>query len=671
MINIDENKKAIETLEVIKSKVNENKDLINEKNKDINEVLNEYYTYGSSRGDYGNELGMLSQLNYAKSINNIANRQLDRYLMMLKKPYFGRVDFETKDGENPYYFGIETLINNNEVIINDWRSPIGNLYYECGYGKASYESPSGMVEGNINLKRQYKFENGKLDSYADTSLNISDELLIDILGKNNDIVMKNIVSTIQKEQNKAIRYNDDNDLLVIGVAGSGKTSIALHRIAYLVYKDSIKYDSSKICFITPNDVFYKYIDNVLPELGEQNVVNLTLNEVARIVLKMDLYKNKLRVENKVDFFEKVINEKKSIDFDNWFKKLNEFLDNKLITLFNNKLGLKIGDLSFRSEIFSELYFNKFKRRDYSERKKFIKEYLKDRIGNTRKLTKNILDIIGTFVNKLLPDVNYFDIYKEFLESIKYEGEIIHRNIIGYEHIYPLCYIKIFFRKCKLFEKYNHLLVDEYQDLNIFERNVIKMLFNCNKTFVGDFNQKLFIQDYNDIINEFKIVELNESYRSTIEIFDFLQDIIKSKGVNGVRREGKAVKLTCFDNEKKEIEYLKEIINEYNGKSMAIVCKNLRRANKLYLELKDSDKVSLLDIKGKEIKRGVVVGPVSLVKGLEFDKVIVVDASDDNYKKEIDCNYFYIACSRAINELEVICSGSFTKFVGDKYEKNFK
>jgi len=665
MIDIDEDKKAKDVIGVLKGKIADNEELIKEKSKSISDTFNSFFNPkdASSIDMTGNQ--MIDYINYDRSINNMANRQLNRYIMMLQKPYFSRVDFKNEWGEIPYYFGIETLINNNEVLINDWRSPIANLYYEGIEGKASYESPSGSVNGEITLKRQYKFDNGDLSCYVDMGMNISDELLLEVLGKNNDLVMQNIVSTIQKEQNQAIRYIGDNDLLVLGVAGSGKTSIALHRIAYLVYKDSIKYEANKVCFITPNEVLFKYIDNVLPELGEENAVNMTMNEIARTILKMDLYKNKLRVENKIDYLEKVISGKKEFDGDFFFNKLTSFLDNKLVELFQEKLGLKLATLTFSNELFKVLYFDKFKRRNYSERRRFIKEYLKDRLSNEKKVAKSDMEVIETFVNKLLPEINYFEIYNEFLKSINYEGEVIHRNIIGYEHIFPLCYVKIFFRGCKLFDKYNHLLIDEYQDLNIIERSVIQRAFNCNKTFVGDLNQKLFLQDYKDVFNSFKVVELNNSYRSTIEIFEFLETIIKSNGVNGVKRHGKAVEFKLFDNEIEEKKYLKEVIKEYKGKSLAIVCKNKRQASKLYLELSNFDNVSYLDVKNKEIKRGIVISGVSLVKGLEFDKVIVYGANESNYNSEIDRNYFYIACSRAINELVILSENSFTSFIGDK------
>ena len=337
------------------------------------------------------------------------------------------------------------------------------------------------------------------------------------------------------------------------------------------------------------------------------------------------------------------------------------MNNKLTSLFIEKLGLKHAGLTFSSDLFKELYFNKFKRRNYSERRKFIKEFLKDRISNEKKVTKSDMDVIENFVNKLLPEINVFEVYNEFLKSINYDGEVIRRNVVGYEHIFPLCYVKIFFRGCKLFDKYNHLLIDEYQDLNIIERSVIQRAFSCNKTFVGDLNQKLFLQNYSSLGEQFKVVELNNSYRSTIEIFEFLETIIKSKGVNGVKRHGKPVEFKTFDSELKEKQYLKKLVKEYEGKSLAIICKTKKQASKLYLELSEFTNVSFLDTKNKEIKRGIVVSGVSLVKGLEFDKVIVYGADDKNYFNEIDRNYFYIACSRAINELVILGENKIVSF----------
>ena len=175
MINIDEYKKANEVIDILKEKIDENRDLIDEKNKSINDTFNSFFNPKDASSMDMNGTQMINSINYDRSINNMANRQLNRYLMMVKKPYFGRVDFKSET-EQAHYFGIETLLNNNEVIINDWRSPIANLYYEGVVGEASYDSPKGRVEGEIVLKRQYQFNDGDLKHYVDTGININDEL---------------------------------------------------------------------------------------------------------------------------------------------------------------------------------------------------------------------------------------------------------------------------------------------------------------------------------------------------------------------------------------------------------------------------------------------------------------------------------------------------------------
>ena len=653
---LDEQEYASFVLELLRNKINDNKNVLDEKNKAIFDSINAYYQADGTAKDYGDKLAMLDEINYAKSISNIANRQLSRYLLMLDKPYFGRLDFKNEWGESPCYFGIETLMNNEDIVVYDWRSPIANLYYDSIMGKASYDSPNGEVKGEITLKRQYKFQKGKLIYYNDMISNVSDELLFDALKNSSDMVMKNIVATIQKEQNKVIRHLDNENLLVLGVAGSGKTSIALHRIAYLMYRDSLKYEASKVCFITPNNIFFNYIDNVLPELGEDNVVNLTLNKIALIMLKADLYKQKIRLENKEDYFERVIENKIYIDYDKIYSELNGFLNKKMEILFNDKLGLKLKGMVFSNALFKELYFNKFAKRNYYRRRKLIRDFILDRVSINNKITGEVIKSVDLYIEKLLPEIDSFELYQEFLREYHYDLNIKHKEYLKYEHLYPIIYIKLFFKESKIFDKYNHLLIDEYQDLNIFERKVIEKLFTCSKTYLGDINQSLFKQQKFDQSFNGDVIRLNNSYRSSKQIFDFLNKIIKSEGVNTVNREGKAVEIKQIESNQC-IETLVDEINSYKGKSLGVITKSFKEAKKLYEKIKNKCNIHFLNSKGKDIKRGCVVSSLYLAKGLEFEKVIVVDASEEKYKTEQDRNYLYIACSRAMHELVIY---SFSK-----------
>lgn len=659
---INENEYVLYIKELLNKKIHDNKNILDEKSKAIIESLDSFYNSKGIAKDYGDKLSMLDEINYAKGISNIANRQLSRYLMMLEKPYFGRLDYKNEWGNVPYYFGIESLIDNEEIVIYDWRSPIANLYYDSTMGKASYESPNGRVEGEVTLKRQYKFKNGELVYYNDMVSNISDELLFDTLKNSNDMIMKNIVATIQKEQNKVIRYLDNKNVLVLGVAGSGKTSIALHRIAYLMYKDAVKYNSSKVCFITPNNIFFNYIDNVLPELGEDNVVNLTFNQIAMIMLKGDLYKYKIKLEYKEEYFERVIYDKLVVDYDSLYIELKEFLENKLVELFNDKIGLKLKGLTFSNALLKELYFNKFSRRKYYRRKKMLKEFLIDRISLTNKVTSEVVKNIELFLDKLLPEVDYFSIYEEFLTKKGYNKEIYYKGNLKYEHIYPLIYIKLFFKASTIFDKYNHLLIDECQDLNVFEREVINELFSCSKTYLGDRNQRLFVQkSFKDEFNG-DVITLNNSYRSSKQIFDFLNRIITNTGVNTVNREGKEVEIKEFLDQKDMLDELVKTINEYKGKSLGIIIKSFKESKKIYEKIKDRCMVSLLNYKTSDIRRGCVIGCLFLTKGLEFEKVIVLDCGEDKYYSDIDKNYLYIACSRAMHELSLFSIGNITKLI---------
>ena len=262
---------------------------------------------------------------------------------MKKFPFFSKITFDKED----YYLGINTLFDsNNNIMIVDWRAPIADLYYESKVGDTYYKTERNIIKGNLSLKRQFIIEKGTLIDYIDNNLMIDDPLLLNELSKNSSDKLKNIVSTIQLEQNKAIKADIDKNLLVLGVAGSGKTSVAIHRISYLIYRNSKEYSSNKIAILSPNSFFFNYIDNILPSLGEDNVINYDISYLIDIIIK----NYNLRIEGKEKYFANL--------FDN-YNKMKPIINNKKVLdeFIAKEIVKYIKDIDFLSHIY--LYSSHF------------------------------------------------------------------------------------------------------------------------------------------------------------------------------------------------------------------------------------------------------------------------------------------------------------------------
>lgn len=230
----------------------------------------------------------INTMKIQKRSHEFERKLVNKYENMISSPYFARMDFKEDGIENveKCYIGISNLINEDfDFIIYDWRAPISSMFYDYEIGNAYYKCPDGIINGKISMKRQYKISNGKIDYMFDSNIKIDDEVLQDILSKSSDNKMKAIVTTIQREQNKAIRNEKYKNLIVQGPAGSGKTSVALHRIAYLLYKHRDIITAKNIVIFSPNNIFNDYISNVLPQLGEDNMLQTTFKEYMHKVLE--------------------------------------------------------------------------------------------------------------------------------------------------------------------------------------------------------------------------------------------------------------------------------------------------------------------------------------------------------------------------------------------------
>lgn len=593
-------------------------------------------------------------------------RRMERYKRLLKleySPYFGRIDFK-EDGNNQIskvYIGITNVEKDLDYYVHDWRSPIASMFYDYPVGPCMYEAPEGDIKGYMSLRRQYKIENKKLVHVFDSNINVVDDMLQEVLSSQSSDKMKNIANTIQKEQNEIIRNTKNKHLIVQGIAGSGKTSVALHRIAFLLYK--IKNLSSKnVLIFSPNNVFSEYISNVLPELGEENAMNTTFSDFANSYIK-----EVMRVETFAEFIEKYYTKKEEDPNLVRFK-----LSNKMISIIeeyvseieNNIKFLK--DIEAKFEIIDKEYLNyllkeRFNKLPLYERIEYIAEHLCNKTGMTGK--KHIRHFIKEIKESLSIKPDYKKLYQDLYLSdafIKVYGNKEKINInnkkISYEDALCFIYLKGLLNGFPYSNLTKQVIIDEAQDYNEMQFIILSKIFKkASFTVLGDVNQTINpYQKYDtlhvltNILNEnSKYLELNKTYRSSSEIIEYTNKVLDLKYVSAIRKPN-SVSVKFRDNNydiTKDINYLKETY-----KSVAIITKSKEESINLYEKLKDKIKdISLLKETKNEFNKNLVIVPSYLAKGLEFDSVISYTKESNRYTKE-EKYLYYVALTRAQHEL---------------------
>ena len=641
--------------------------------------------------------------------------QIQRHL---QDPFFGRIDFtdSTSKLKDVCYIGKVGIIDDEGKIITvDWRAPIASLYYDSNVGPTSYDSPSGIIKGNLDLKRQFEIKNGELLSYQDVNTVSNDELLKPYLSVNADNRLKNIVATIQSEQNQIIRKELRENNIIQGTAGSGKTTVALHRIAYLIYNEQKKYNENQFIVIGPNAYFMDYISSVLPDLDVNTVtqytfldiVNNYLNEKIKIadqnsrledilkgnkVSKNISFKTTLKYKDAIEKFVENI-EENIVHGPLTFRGI-EILDEKAINNFLRKKNLGILE---RIKEFNK-YCKKYIKENADEIKhqywlKFREEFLKlpkdsirkqEILDDTEEFNKEVLKI-DKIVNEYFKEFSLkpMSLYKLFiLNCEKYLGfkdcdiddlkkttiDSINKKMLGYEDLPALMYLNLLFNGYKDYDKFIHVVVDEAQDFGLFHFFVLKKLFK-NSTFsiFGDLAQSIYsyqcISNWNDVINEVfankcNLLALEKSYRTTYEIMEGANLISKTFGFG----EGKAVlrhgdKIETYEMTKENtsmfiMKRLEDLINE-GFQSIAIICKNEEETIKLAKILSKSKiKINLISSKNTKYDGGICLVPSYLAKGLEFDAVIIYNVDDYDCKNEIDMKLLYVAMTRALHKLDI-------------------
>ena len=601
---------------------------------------------------------MMAESDLQVTIMQSKGNYLQRLFRIQNKPYFGSIRFkEDNNEEEDIYIGITHVEDKLNYYVHDWRSPICSMFYDFETGPAYYKAPSGIIRGDITRKRQYIIEDAKLKHIFDNDLNISDSLLQEVLAEESSDKMKNIVNTIQEEQNKVIRNTEDKNLIVEGIAGSGKTSVALHRIAFLLYRIP-NLTSGNVVVFTPNKVFSEYISNVLPELGEDNTYDMTFYDL--LCQNINEYKD---IEDFTGFISRyykgnvtnydMIKYKQSDDIikdiDNYIANLLDnvcFMDN---LTFDNFIEVD------KEELNTMLKY-KYNRFPLFERVKEIAKRIASNnyegsIKNASAIMKKLKDIINI---KL--DLKY--IINDFYSSdfFKYKDKLSDKYLF-YEDACIFLYIKSLLVGFNTNHVIREIVIDEAQDYNKLQYLIIKKTFKTsNYTILGDTNQTInpyykydSLEELTSIFDSSKYITLTKTYRSTGKIIDYTNKILGLNHVTAIRND-KASDIIFRNNVGKDdfirdIEYLKNI-----SKSIAIITKNDSEASYVYDLLKDDFSAALID-GFSHIKRDLVIVPAYVAKGLEFDSVIIYTDVDNKYSND-DKYLFYVACTRAQHNLIV-------------------
>ena len=642
--------------------------------KDHVDTLAEYKDYIWSNKDIDpHEIRSMREsiLNHFALGESVINKH-KRLTKILAIPYFGRIDFlEKKENSKvmPIYIGIHTFYDpeSRATLIHDWRAPVSSMFYDHELGEAGYRSPSGEIKGVISLKRQYRIRGGKMEFMIESALTVHDDILQKELSSNADDKMKNIVATIQREQNQIIRNEDIRTLIIQGVAGSGKTSIALHRIAYLLYtfRDSIS--SKDILIISPNKVFSDYISNVLPELGEETVPETSMEQILSGVLE-----HKYKYQTYFGLVNELLEKPSSslidrIAYKASFGFISE-LDKFILHIENTYF--KAADVKLTKYItipapFIEEQYLRFNRYPIRRRFDAMADYMLDmlKIQYTFTVTTTGRNLLKKEIRLMFAGNNDIQVYKDFFKWTNNPGMFKMRkgHTLEYSDLAPLAYLHLALEgNGNQPFRVKHLFIDEMQDYSPIQYKVIQKLFPCRKTVLGDAGQSVnpygssTAETIQKSLTASEIMKLCKSYRSTFEITDFAQKIHPNAELEPVARHGEKPQILQFGSAVEELSGIMGLISTYRKsgyKSLGIICKTEQQARKMADMLKSyANDISFLSSQSSAFVQGIVITSAHMAKGLEFDEVIIPQTDERNYRSEIDKSMLYVAVTRAMHRL---------------------
>ena len=641
--------------------------------EDMHEYYWENYTEMDQYGyeDYDNQQALFRQMN----ANEEQFRLRKRFKKMQDSPFFGRVDFRYDGDEEAetFYIGIGNLSESagSLPLVYDWRAPVSGLFYDYDKGPASYEAPSGIFEGEVTSKWQYKIRKGKMLYEFESDVKIDDEILGAELGSNGEVQLKNIVRTIQKEQNEIIRNTKDKIMVIQGAAGSGKTSVALHRIAYLLYHDRENLKSSNVLILSPNGVFADYISHILPELGEENIREMSFDLFAYRELKEivgDCEDRYDQIERTVlnPKIQEICREKQSPEF---VSKLDGFV----LRLEDELMNFR--DVEYRGCTLSEkeiidLFYFKFLDVPLLSRMHSVAEYFIDQVETLRDrdLSDEEREEVMECFRSMYETRDCYVLYSRFLEKEGYRPLPhcqIEKRRLRYEDVYPVLYLKYTLYQCRNHHGIKHVVVDEMQDYSWIQYLLIHKMFPCRMTILGDkaqtmedetqdvlkFLPKIFGKDIRKIV-------MNRSYRNTMEVAQYANHLTGIEDMELFERHGEPVDERTFSSTEEALEtVLEKWLNrreEFETEALIFLTEREAEHAFLYIEkrLKEiapeaENQLCYMNRDSQSFKKGLTVTTFYLAKGLEFDQVFGVfqDAGNPMLNQAK-----YICATRALHEL---------------------
>lgn len=675
-----------------------------------------YDNYRSDNPELHNELVV------GMDLQSQAEKSLRKNLLAKDKPYFGRIDYMEHGEEKEFslYIGKNGVMKSpSELLIVDWRAPIASVYYDSDIGESSYPSPLGeTIYVDLGLKRTFEISKGVLKDFYDANVIANDEFLTKYLGKNKEAVLGEIIATIQKEQNDIIRDTPWHNIVVQGVAGSGKTTVAMHRISYILYNFKEKFHSDEFYIIGSNKMLLNYITGVLPNLDVYNINQLTMQEFFSGLIEKEMSKKKgykmtdafqksrSNSNNEVEAGYKRV--KGSLQL---LKALEMYLEQYILEHIPMKEIVYKGRTLYTAEEIKQS-LQTFKQYSYQEKIDMMNKRLLTKIrnmnemlGEEKEVIKRECKLYKDYFGKKNEKIDLYRVYKDFLEDLyvnydKYEAagiklpnntEILQRLKDTFEEkeidLYDLGLIAIIkkaLRDTVDFQYVKHIVVDEAQDFGVIAYGILKRLFpDCTFTIMGDVSQNIH---YDTGMNDWKELReqvfnpdkdlfytLAKSYRNTVEISNYASQVLakcsfETYAIDPVIRHGQPVIVEKYQDFEENIEATVSYINKIKASdydTIAVICRTVEETKTVYEALKDKTEVEPWKEDMEELKftNGVMVLPIHMTKGLEFDTVILWNPDTKNYDyTDAEAKLLYVAITRALHELYVLCYGELSKLL---------